>query len=313
MRQILLVFFLIALILLGTAPGILVARAQTSTVIYNAGATSYCGGAYFPNSAVGIFPIKGGAILLSGDGTLWDCTTSTVSSSAIASPPPVTLDFTGLAGIHTTTHGTVLVILNGHFFSSPPGFWFCMGATQSGCKSESKFYNLPSSFCSKFSGGCFPQEVAIDSSLNVYYTDPTNGVVVKCTHSSVYKSCSVKETLAGQPYGIYLNPKNGDLWVTDFSCNGDVWKNGVLQVQYGDRLEGITISSNNPQHAPHIYFGTTGACVYGFAHIFDFTDKDIVLPMGQPYSAPGDIYAISTNLLFVTYNGNPSALVAHDS
>jgi DNA-binding beta-propeller fold protein YncE len=311
MTKPLLIILVIALMLLASAPASF-ATTKSNQIVNAPGATSYCGGNYFPTSAVGIYSIKGGAILLTGDGYLFFCTASTISGS-IASPPTAPADYSGLAGIQTTAMGTVLVILNGNFFSTPPGFWLCEGATKTGCKTESKFYSVPSSFCSKFSGGCFPQEVAIDSKLNVYYTDPNNGVVVKCTHSSSYKSCSVKETLSGKPFGIYLNPKNGDLWVTDFSCLGTVWKNGALQVQYGDSLEGITVSSNNPQHAPHVYFATTGSCIYGFAHIFDFTDKDIVLPMGQPFSSPGDIYDISTSLLFVTYNGPVGAYAAHDA
>jgi hypothetical protein len=255
----------------------------------------------FVSSVEGIYPGKGGAFVE------WDVPPflmqltfckpgSGVTSVALPPSNAPQYGYTSMAGVQTTTLGTVLVLDS----NNPPGFWICEGAQSSGCAIETNYITLPSGFCSSQPfGNCDPMGIAMDKHMNVYYADPSNADVVKCTYLSGYQTCSTVETLTGNPAGIY-RASNGDLWVTDSSCAGNVWKNGAVVATMNDEVEGITISKANLDKAPHLYFAVTGRCFYGSAFIFDYTDRQIITPYGSPFSAPGDIPGITTKLWFTT-------------
>jgi hypothetical protein len=291
----------IALILLAV-PQASFALAQPNSVTANA-----CNYAYFKDHLEGAYAGPGGAFVeydvspelmfltfCSSAGNLVD-----LGTPPTGAPP---YGYASMGGISTKTLGTVLVLDVNDSNSSPgPGFWFCFGATSTGCAIVSTYITLPSGFCSAQPiGQCNPQGIALDGKLNVYYADPSNADVVKCTYASGYQSCSVIEALTNQPWGIF-RASNGDIWVTDHSCSGNVWKNGVSQFTFSDQLEGITISSANPSKTPHVYFATTARCgFYSFAFIYDLTDHTITTPPGAPFSGPNDIPSITTKLQFTS-------------
>jgi hypothetical protein len=149
-------------------------------------------------------------------------------------------------------------------------------------------------------GFCNPIGIALDKKLNVYYADFSSAVVVKCTYASGYQSCKVIEKLSGNPWGLYLDSK-GNIWVTDASCAGNVWKNGKSLVTLNDAVEGITNSSSNPSKTQHLYIGVTDFCgTYLNAFIFDLTDHN---SLPSPFSGPNSIPAISTTLVFSSLRG----------
>lgn len=246
----------------------------------------------------GVYAVKGGAFVETIDGKLWFCTSGGGAGSPIALPPSGTDGYQGMGGIRESTLGIVLVLIS--YVNN--GFWFCFGATTTGCTVESNFISLPSTFCKSLSAGyCDPGGAALDKNLNVYYVDISSAVVAKCTYSSSYKVCTVIENLSGNPFGIFRDPSNGDLWVTDLSCNGHVWKNGVIKYTLNDTLEGITMSAANPSKIPHLYVGVVALCgTFSFSTIYDVMDKTIVTPLGKPFSGSNDIPAISTKLQFTS-------------
>jgi len=179
------------------------------------------------------------------------------------------------------------------------GFYFCYGATPSGCGSISPFIGLPGSFCaSMFFEVCSPDGSALDNKLNLYYADAPNGVVVECTSVSDYTSCTVLENLYPQvPSGLFRDA-SGNLWASDsvVSCPspGYVWKNGVIQYTVGDFLDGITLSTANLGHALHVYVADDAHCS-GNAHIIDLTDgKSLPTPFVGTFYQSG----LSTTLQF---------------
>lgn len=263
-----------------------------------------CDYSFFKSQVEGAFATTGGVFVeYDVPPVLMQLTFCSSSGSvvSVATPPSGApqYGYASMAGVKTSTAGTVLV-LDVNDSSNNPGFWFCEGATSSGCGIKSTYITLPSAFCSAQPfGACNPQGIALDNHLNVYYADPSNADVVKCTFLSGFRNCTAIEALSNNPAGIFRAP-NGDLWVTDSSCAGTVWKNGVSQFSFGDQVEGITTSSSNPSRTSHVYFATTGRCFYGFAFIYDLADHQIVTPFGAPFSGPGDIPSITTKLQFTT-------------
>lgn len=294
----------IALLLL-VVPQVSIAFAQPDSVT-----ASPCDYSYFKSHIEGAYPGSGG-VFVEYDVSpvlmeLTFCFANGKGIGSVASPPSTApqYGYASMAGVSTKTLGIVLVLDVNDSNSSPgPGFWFCEGATSKGCAIESTYITLPSGFCSVQSiGKCNPQGIALDKKMNVYYADPSNADVVKCTYVSGYQACSVIETLSNNPWGIF-RASNGDIWVTDNSCSGNVWKNGALQFSFGGPLEGITISNANPSGKPHLYFATTARCgFYTFAFIYDYTDRTITTPPGAPFSGPNDIPSITTKLQFTTGN-----------
>ena len=177
------------------------------------------------------------------------------------------------------------------------GFYFCYGATPSGCGSSSPFIPLPIGFCTSMRyETCGPYAAALDRKLNLYYADSLNGVVAEC-YAPTYASCTVLEDLYPYvPIGIFLTA-NGNLWVSDFSCTGNVWLNGVVEYTVGDGLESITMSSANPSHALHVYVGDTGMCSESPAHVLDVTDGD---SMPTPFGGPNEIPDVTPVLQFTS-------------
>ena len=226
-------------------------------------------------------------------------------SQFIVESPPLDgggLGYTGMAGVNTGL-GLVLVLVSWSA-DAGPGLWFCFGATpvqSSGCAFQSAFILLPSSFCATLkTGTCSPGGIALDSALNVYYTDFANAVVVKCSLLSANQHCAVIETLSRKPFGLYRNPATGDLWVSDDSCTGYVWKNGVVQYTLNDELEGITISSANPTKTPHVYVADTEFCsLTAPAHIQDLTDGK---SLHTPLTGAEEILGITTGLQFTAFD-----------
>jgi len=222
-------------------------------------------------------------------------------AKVIATPPAgySSYGYAGIGGVMFCSGALcqpqlVLVLLSW----SVEGFYLCFGATPSGCGSSSPFITLPSSFCaSMLFGMCGPYGAALDRHLNLYYVDTLNGVVVECSSHSAYQSCTVLENLYPYvPIGIFLMA-NGNLWVSDFSCTGNVWLNGVVKYTVGDMLEGITMSSANPSHALHVYVGDTGMCTGFPAHVLDVTDGD---SMPTPFTGANEIPDVTPVLQFTS-------------
>ena len=225
-------------------------------------------------------------------GNLYWCAKGTshlVADSAFTSNP-----YEGMAGVVNGTYGVVLVL--DLSWTGTPGFWFCFGASSTLCSSQSGFISLPSKFCSNMPAGeCLPAGIALDKKLNVYYADPQNKVVVKCTSVSSYRHCSVIESLSDEPSGLFRDT-HGNLWVTDYGCNGYVWENGVLQYTLSDKLGAMVISSDNPSKTPNMYLSIEGGCgFYSFSFVFDVTTSTIVASFT---TTTHTILGFSTNLAF---------------
>jgi hypothetical protein len=256
----------------------------------------------------GIYPGPSNGVFVEDSNTgdlLW-C--GMVEPIIIATPPAGGAGsgyYTGMAGVKTSL-GLVLVLDS---IVSPTGMWFCEGATPSGCSIQSTFITFPSAFCaSQPTGVCHPNGIALDGKLNIYYADGMNADVVKCTYASAYQSCTVLEYLTGfAPVGIFRT-SSGDLWVSDVSCSGEVWKNGVVQFTVFEALDSITISSSNPSKSPHVYVGVSGLCTSTAAHIQDLTDGK---PLPTPLTGPTDLYGLTTKLQFTA--GNNAVYFVKDS
>jgi hypothetical protein len=270
---------------------------ESSTENPLAAYSNLCGNLSWPPA--GIYQGPGGAFVESNSGRLYWCTLGT--STLIAHAARGSLgDFFGMGGVKTNL-GVVLVLDSLGDLTHPPGFWFCLGATSSGCNIQSSYTTLPSSFCSaQTQGHCEPFGIALDKNLNVYYADPDNGEVVECTYASKYQACSNLWPVSFA-YGVFKD-SNGDLWaVQGGGCNGTVYKNGVMQYSVGDNLYAITISSSNPSKTPHVYVTDSHGCMPGDAGILDSTDgKALPTPItgGQLV-----LYGLDSKLQFTDFNG----------
>jgi hypothetical protein len=265
------------------------------------GVTYLCGPG--PGVPGGIYKGAGGAFVEDyNTGQLLWCASG--AATVIANPPgSVTGCYFQMGGIPTSV-GLVLVL-----DSCYNQLWFCFGATSNGCSVQSEFISFPSSFCSTMSNGiCNPDGIALDKKLNIYYTDQLNQVLVRCTYASGYHNCSTLETLSDLPSFLY-RASNGDLWVSDQGCSGNVWKNGVLQYTFGDRTGPITVSSANIPKSPHMYIAIGGGCgTFSYSFVFDITDGES-LPSPFNPSTTTLISGLSTSLQISVYgNGNVYAL-----
>ena len=197
-----------------------------------------------------------------------------------------------MGGFKVGSVGLVLVLANWDLH----GVWFCFGATPTGCSVQSTFIILPVAFCSKMRAAyCNPDGSVLDSNLNLYYADVVNDIVVECNYASAYKSCTILEDFyPSGPQTIFVD-STGNLWVSDNSCAGTVWKNGVVQYTVGDELEGIVLNNANPAKALHTYVGDTGFCTNSAAHIIDLTDRS---SLPTPFNGPTHTAGISTTLQF---------------
>jgi hypothetical protein len=259
------------------------------------GVTQLCSTGDF---VAGIYPGPGGGVFsveLSTGNLVW-CSSGV--STVIATPPGgPSYGYYGMAGVKTGI-GLVLVMSNPY---DGPGLWFCFGATPTGCAVESTHITLPSSFCLSLTlGACYDQGVALDNKLNLYAADDGNSVVYKCTYASAYQTCNVIENLsAGNPIYIFRDT-GGNLWVSDYSCNGYVWENGVVKYTVGDSLYGITISKSNLPKANHVYVGVSGTCTGLAPSILDLHDGNSLPIVGF---SSGDGITLTTNLRFASFFG----------
>jgi hypothetical protein len=202
-----------------------------------------------------------------------------------------------MAGISSKSFGTILVA--DYAFG---GFFFCIGASPTGCSIESAYVNITASYCeSTGAGSCGNQGIALDSKLNVYVVDETNNDIFKCTYASAYKTCTVVEPssdFAGSEVVYIFRDASGNLWVDDFGCNGHVWENGLLKYTVGESLYGITESKANPSKTEHVYVSLTGNCGNLSPSIKDLND-------GKFLSVPvSDSYTLTTSLQIAGFTGN---------
>ena len=266
-----------------------------------------CNYTYFIGRTEGAWPASGGVYVEYDIGTvemfLSYCSSKGISSVAYPPSGAPAWNYSSMGGVSTSLLGTVLALDS----NNPPGFWLCEGVRTTGCNIESTYITLPSGFCSaQPTAKCDMQGIALDKNLNVYYADPANAEVVKCTLSSGYQTCTVIEKLSAKPTSIF-RASSGEIWVTDASCSGNVWKNGVLQYSLSDSLGGITMSSSNPSKTSHLYFAIQATCgFYSYAFVFDKTD-DQALP--SPFSGSAQIPFITTKLQFTTGNSETVYLI----
>jgi len=268
------------------------------------GVATLCSSLPGGDQAGGIYPTKGGAfvedqkvanLIFCGGGT----------SKIIATAPFTALADDSMTGIVTTAHGLVLALAS----DDNGGFWLCYHATASGCGSKSPFIFVDASnsgnFCkSEHAGFCNVHSIALDNSLNVYYVDLANGVLVECLRGTgSYSSCNnlpASSAFAGHsPNALFL--RGTEFYVGDGACAGALWvgtkSSLTLVASLGDRIDSITVSTDNPQKSPHIYLGIAGSCNSVPAHVLDYNDM-ITLP--TPFTAPGDLYGLDKALQITT-------------
>jgi hypothetical protein len=150
-------------------------------------------------------------------------------------------------------------------------------------------------------GSCDPIGLAFDKKGNLWYVDLENAVEVELTKASGYSKVGATRSYCSYGLGCELAgiviDSAGNHWVTDFSCTGNVYKNGKIVFTAGDELWGITISTLNPSKMANLYVAVTNACGnYPYPFVGDASDFTI-LP--HPYTTGGDAMpGISTQLYF---------------
>jgi hypothetical protein len=182
------------------------------------------------------------------------------------------------------------------------GLWTCTFSTLQShkCASVSAFIRLPHSFCSSMlSRFCNPDGAAIDKAANLWYVDVVNGVEVELTSASTYSQVGVVHFYRAPVDGIAIDLTNGNHWVSDYTCAGDVFLNGALVSQAGDALGSIALSKLNPHGTTHVYVGVTAACGnYRFAFVGD-QNEFVILP--TPFTSSNPIPGISAQLFFSSF------------
>ena len=192
------------------------------------------------------------------------------------------------------------------------GIYYCNNVTATSVGSCSGFITIDPSFCSTMPVGyCNPDGMDFDKSLNLYYVDSENNVEVELTAASGYTHAILYRTFpAGDSVvNIFIDQTNLTQYVTDNSCAGHVYANGKLIATLGQSLEGVTISSQNPENKSHLYVALDGYCITtgssSYPKILDLTDGHSLATWDIPSSsATSTIAGISTNLYFsVTESG----------
>lgn len=184
------------------------------------------------------------------------------------------------------------------------GLWTCTFSSQShSCASVSAFIHLPSAFCSSMpTGFCNPDGVAFDQANNLWYVDVVNGVEVELTQVSHYMKVGTVYFYGAPIDDIAIDPANGNHWVSDYTCAGNVYKNTVPVSSAGDALGSIALSNLNPSHVTHVYVGVTAQCGnYPFAFVGD-QNEFIILP--TPFTSSNPTPGISTRLYFSDFFGH---------
>ncbi len=184
------------------------------------------------------------------------------------------------------------------------GLWTCTfsSATHS-CTSVSSFIPLSLTFCNSMpTRFCNPDGMSFDSGSNLWYADIDNGVEVELTSASHYASVGFVIHFAAPITDVAIDPSTGTHWVVDYTCAGDLYKNGNLVSQAGDALGSVAISNLNPFHVTHVYVGVTADCGnYPYAFVGD-QSQFIILP--SPFVSANPIPGISTSLYFSDFFGH---------
>jgi DNA-binding beta-propeller fold protein YncE len=153
-------------------------------------------------------------------------------------------------------------------------------------------------------GYCYPVGLAFDKAGNLWYVDYLQGWEVELTKASHYSKVGSTPRICTPGLGCDLIDividSAGNHWVSDYSCTGNVYENGVVKFSAGDMLWGIQISTLNPSKKAHLYVAVTNKCGnYPYPFVGDVSDLTI-LP--HPCTTGADImFAISTLLYFTDY------------
>jgi len=231
-------------------------------------------------------------------GNLWFYKTATKKCTLIQTAP-AGATAKGYDGMAVT--GTLVALIS----FDAQGLWTCTllfaPPFSSGKCKPSAFIPLPSAFCASMpTGHCFPIGIAFDKSKNLWYVDDDNNIEVELTAASHYTTVGTTQGPYGSELiGIAID-SNGNHWVVDATCAGNLYENGVVVASAGDDLESIAISTSNPSHKANIYVLVSNFCGnYAFPFVGDMSDG-IILP--HPYnSGADDTPGISTLLYFADY------------
>jgi hypothetical protein len=109
---------------------------------------------------------------------------------------------------------------------------------------------------------------------------------VELTKASHYSAVGGTRSICSVGTGCYLAgiviDSAGNHWVSDYSCTGNVYENGVVKFSAGDALYGIQISTLNPSKKAHLYVAVTDGCYnYPYPFVGDVSDL-MILP--HPYN-----------------------------
>jgi hypothetical protein len=273
---------------------VLQAHMQYPKLITSIGIGAYIGG--LADGAGGIFFANW------GNGTLfhWDKSHGlvTIAQSPIGSSGYTVGPAYGLAAAKTSNGYRVAVL-----GWSEGSLYYCDGVNATKAASCSPYILIDPAFCASMAAGkCNPDGAAFDKNLNLYYVDALNNVEVELTAASGYTQASIyrEYKLGDAVVNIFIDPSTGVHYVTDNSCSGHVYANGVLFATVGESLEAITMSSANPSGQKHLYVASTGICHEHLSHLIDLTD-------GKPLAGDGtptyvyqmlDIPGISSGLYY---------------
>ncbi|HXZ90161.1 MAG TPA: hypothetical protein VEG61_03765 [Candidatus Dormibacteraeota bacterium] len=245
-------------------------------------------------------------------GNLWFYSTATKKCTLIQKPPK---GATAKGYWELAVTGSLVALIS----FDAEGLWTCIYSSGV-CTTVSNFIPLRSKFCASMPAGyCNPNGLAFDKNGNLWYVDVVNSVEVELTAASNYSAVGIVNYY-GPGYtppafsgliGIAIDSK-GNHWVVDFSCSGNLYKNGVYTgASNGDDVEGITISKNNPYHTAHIYVTVTNFCGnYPGPFVGDMSDH-MILP--SPYSSGSDEMPGISTLLYFTDIDNDQVWVTKDT
>ena len=256
----------------------------------------------YPDYIGGVVAGAGGVFFVdNSNGYLhhWD---SAHGDTFAAYPPPEGAggDYWGIAAKSFSGLGLRVVVMS----STLRGLYFCNGVTYNSATSCSGFIPLMPSICSLLpTGNCNPFGIAFDKAGNLWYADPTNDMECELNKDTGYTSFvgypnyinCISEPVGAAPEGIFID-SNGNHWLADASCNGDVIENGATLFSIGESMQSIVLSNKNPIPSFHIYVGVTGICGSTPAYIKDLNDGTHLGVLSGPAQIPG----IATNLYFTT-------------
>ncbi len=241
-------------------------------------------------------------------GNLFYCTGDTATLVADAPSGLSSYGYFGMGGVKTSS-GVDLLLISWNIKAG----WYCMGATSTGCVSQTSFV-LPTTFCaSEPSGSCTPDGVVLSKSMAFTYVDVNNAQMVSCKASATACVVDPASSAFSGYLPVGLTFAKGTFYATDESCTGNVWsgtKSSMSSIaQVGDLLEGVAVSKHNVGKVPELYIGDTGFCTGNPMKIVDLTDGGTV-PTGATGST--EVVGISTALQF-TMTDQGTAWVTADT